>query len=165
VNQPSTASRVRQAILLAGVAAFAVYAFSPAIQNRFGSVKPRDQRLPVSSDVAVKTLDGHDWSLAANRGKVILVNFWATWCPPCRMETPALVQLHNEFASQGFTVAGINTDDPGTSVPEFVRKYSISYPVLIAAASFPMLDSVESLNKCSDRPIRPRRPCFPWNGY
>jgi cytochrome c biogenesis protein CcmG/thiol:disulfide interchange protein DsbE len=91
-------------------------------------------------------MQGEEWTLAGNRGKVVLVNFWATWCPPCRIETPALVGLHNKYSARGFTVAGITMDDdPGATVPVFVQKYSITYPILVPAGSFPLLDTIDTL--------------------
>jgi thiol-disulfide isomerase/thioredoxin len=79
-------------------------------------------------------LSGRPRRLAEWQGKVVLCNFWATWCAPCRKEIPMLVSLRNEYASQGFEVVGIAVDNPA-KVREFSSKYSISYPILIAEAS------------------------------
>jgi len=65
-------------------------------------------------------------------GKVLLVNLWATWCGPCRMETPELVKLHKEFQSRGVEMIGLSTEDPeasAQSVSEFVREYEVDYQV------------------------------------
>jgi thiol-disulfide isomerase/thioredoxin len=76
----------------------------------------------------------------------VLVNFWATWCPPCRVETPDLVDLHREYAHRGFTVAGVTMDeDPHDAVPPFVKKYGIQYPILTPTDQLPLLDRVEAL--------------------
>jgi len=69
-------------------------------------------------------------------GKVLLVNFWATWCGPCRMETPELVKLHKEFQSRGVEMIGLSTEDPeasAESVMEFVKEYHVDYHVGWAA--------------------------------
>jgi thiol-disulfide isomerase/thioredoxin len=79
-------------------------------------------------------LSGRPRRLAEWQGKVVLCNFWATWCAPCRKEIPMLVSLRNEYASQGFEVVGIAVDN-AAKVREFSSKYSISYPILIAEAS------------------------------
>jgi len=66
----------------------------------------------------------------AYQGTVMLVNFWATWCPPCRKEIPSLIKLQNEFHDQGFTVIGISVDQDGNSgVKKFADKMGINYPV------------------------------------
>jgi len=88
-------------------------------------------------------LDGKKISLASYRGKALLINFWATWCGPCKIETPWLVELRNKYASQGFEVIGIDTegDDaaPGSdayakdksAIEKFVEQEKMPYPVLV----------------------------------
>jgi thiol-disulfide isomerase/thioredoxin len=73
------------------------------------SIKP-------APDIRLKDLDGKDVSLADYQGKVVFVNFWATWCDPCRVEIPWLIDLQSKYASKGFTVVGIAMDDEGKSV-------------------------------------------------
>ncbi len=91
-------------------------------------------------------INGGTWSLEADRGKVVLLNFWATWCPPCRMETPGLVSIHNRFVNQGFSVVGVSLDDdPKAVVPEFARKYGVPYPMVVPASGFGLSDGIESL--------------------
>jgi len=79
-------------------------------------------------------LTGRPRRLAEWQGKVVLCNFWATWCAPCRKEIPMLVSLRNEYASQGFEIVGIAVDN-ADKVREFSSKYNISYPILVAEAS------------------------------
>ncbi len=70
--------------------------------------------------------------LANYSGKVLLVNLWATWCGPCRMETPELVKLHKEFQSRGVETIGLSTEDPeasAESVFEFVKEYKVDYQI------------------------------------
>jgi peroxiredoxin len=81
-------------------------------------------------DFTLKDLSGHVWRIAELRGKVVLVNFWATWCPPCRKEIPALESLAARFAAQGLVVLGISDED-AAKVSKFVRRQGISYPVLL----------------------------------
>lgn len=141
----SKAAKVLRTTALAAAAGAAIYALSPTVQNQFGSVPPPAERAP-SSELLVRTLEGEPWSLADRSGQVVLINFWATWCPPCRIETPALVALHERYEQQGFTVAGVTLDDdPQSTVPGFVRQYQMSYPVLVPAGDFPMLATVEAL--------------------
>src|ERR1700738_890105 len=67
-------------------------------------------------ELKLKTVDGKEVSLADYKGKVVFVNFWATWCDPCRVEIPWLIDLQSKYASKGFTVVGIAMDDEGKSV-------------------------------------------------
>ncbi len=67
-------------------------------------------------DVTLKDLDGKDLSLAQYKGKVVLVNFWATWCEPCQVEIPWLIEIQQKYAAQGFTVLGIAMDEEGARV-------------------------------------------------
>src|SRR6266576_3819236 len=76
----------------------------------------------------LKTVGGGTISLADYSGKVVLINLWATWCGPCRMETPELVKLHREFHSRGVEVVGLSTENPDSSaeiVRDFVRMFNI----------------------------------------
>ena len=79
-----------------------------------------------------KASSGGPIKLANYSGKVLLVNLWATWCGPCRMETPELVKLHKEFQSRGVEMIGLSTEDPeasAESVSEFVREYNVDYHI------------------------------------
>jgi cytochrome c biogenesis protein CcmG/thiol:disulfide interchange protein DsbE len=94
----------------------------------------------------LEDLSGKKVSLADYKGKAVLLNFWATWCAPCKIETPWLIELRNQYAAQGFEVLGISADDLDRSDPQklsadkqkiarFVQQEKIDYPVLIDADS------------------------------
>jgi cytochrome c biogenesis protein CcmG/thiol:disulfide interchange protein DsbE len=89
--------------------------------------------LPASvTDAELKAVVGAPIKLSNYAGKVLLVNLWATWCGPCRLETPELVKLHKEFRSQGVEVVGLSTENPNTSadaVREFVHDFNVDYRV------------------------------------
>ena len=76
------------------VGAVMLFFFAPESWWQFG-VAPEAERKP-GADFSLRKLDGETWSFAARRGKVLVVNYWATWCPPCRVETPGLVGVANE---------------------------------------------------------------------
>lgn len=83
-------------------------------------------------DAENKAASGAPIKLSNYSGKVLLVNLWATWCGPCRMETPELVKLHKEFQSRGVEMIALSTEDPAASaesVAEFVREFQVKYQV------------------------------------
>jgi len=83
-----------------------------------------------NADFTLADLQGEGWHLQDLRGKVVLVNFWATWCPPCRREMPDLDALYNTFKDRGFVVLAIS-DEEAAQVAPFIRERKISYPVLL----------------------------------
>ena len=83
-------------------------------------------------DAENKAASGGPIKLADYSGKVLLVNLWATWCGPCRMETPELVKLHKEFRDRGVEMIGLSTEDPDVSaqsVTSFVHQYNVDYQI------------------------------------
>ncbi len=89
----------------------------------------------IAPDFTLQTLDGASVTLSSLRGKVVLINFWATWCPPCVREIPRLVRVAETYQDQGLVVLGVNTtyqDDPA-KVRQFAHDNGISYPVLLDA--------------------------------
>ncbi len=107
-----------------------LYLFAPPSWWQFGVTKAVDRE-----QVSGFTLSGFDggnqWDFADKRGKVVLVNYWATWCGPCRFETPGLVNISNRFESRDFEIVGVTVDNDLASVPEFIESYGIGYPVLL----------------------------------
>jgi peroxiredoxin len=91
-----------------------------------------DMRGKLAPVFTLKTPDGKTASLTDYKGKAVLVNFWATWCAPCKIEMPWLIDLQKQYGPQGFTVLGISEDDPPfTGVAGFVAKNGMNYPVLL----------------------------------
>ena len=84
-----------------------------------------------AAELSAKTLDGKTVSLADYKGKVVLVDFWATWCGPCRAEIPELVKLQARLGPKGFVVLGVSMDEEIAEVGPFAAKMKISYPVLL----------------------------------
>jgi thiol-disulfide isomerase/thioredoxin len=89
------------------------------------------QEQSVAPDFKTHTLDGKELTLNGLRGKVVLLDFWATWCEPCRMATPLLISLQNQYHSQGLEVVGISTDDQTSTaeVPDVVKQSGINYSI------------------------------------
>lgn len=118
--------------------------FAPDSIWHGGSVAPASER-KTAADFTLPDIDGKGWSFAEQRGRIVLVNYWATWCPPCREETPGLVRLANEYQAQGLAVAGISLDEDLTAVREFVAEYQISYPILLPTNTANLPTTIESI--------------------
>jgi thiol-disulfide isomerase/thioredoxin len=74
---------------------------------------------------------GADWNFSEYRGSVVVVNYWATWCPPCRFETPGLVNIAKEFNSRSVEMVGVTMDDDFALVQPFIEKYNIKYQIVL----------------------------------
>jgi peroxiredoxin len=85
-------------------------------------------------DFELKSIDGKSYKLADLRGKAVLLNFWATWCPPCKIEIPWFIELQKQYASQGLIVVGVAMDDDTNKqkvVKDFADQMKIDYPILL----------------------------------
>lgn len=121
--------------LASTLAALALASFVPATAQQMMAAPPPP--LPVGTRApafTTRTLGGQPVSLRGLRGKVILLDYWATWCGPCRMATPTLRALHQKFHRQGFSVVGMSMDqaDTAAQVAPFVRAMHMTYPVTLS---------------------------------
>jgi len=145
-------SRRRLLIIFAGVAI--VFAALLAAVMRLSQPAQVDAPPSVATEnlFASKFTDaqGMPQAVAQWQGQVIIVNFWATWCPPCREEMPELSALQNKYRARGVVVLGISTDD-AVKTQQFAGENPVSYPLL--AADFDVLNLAEALG--NDRDVLP----------
>ncbi|NJC95689.1 MAG: TlpA family protein disulfide reductase [Anaerolineales bacterium] len=80
-------------------------------------------------ELSLQNIEGETESLADHLGSVVLVNNWATWCPPCKAEMPTLVAYHNEHSADGFSVIAVEAGEPADVVSQFVQSYGMKFPV------------------------------------
>jgi len=113
---------------------------APVVRNNPGGPQPVAPAAPAPmvalpasiTDAELRAVTGAPIKLSTYNGKVLLVNLWATWCGPCRLETPELVKLHKEFRAQGLEVVGLSTENPDASadkVREFVHNFDVDYRI------------------------------------
>lgn len=107
---------------------------APAASSQEFSTIPVKVDLP-APDLNLTTLDGANVSLSAFRGSVVLVNLWATWCPPCREEMPALQSFYDEHRSNGFILIAIDQGETSAEVNPFVEEFNLTFPVWLDPAS------------------------------
>jgi len=84
-------------------------------------------------DFALKSATGENLRLSEYRGNVVMINFWATWCGPCRQEMPLLDELYNRYQRVGFNLLGVNIDDDSSRAMDMARELGVSFPVLFDA--------------------------------
>jgi len=98
----------------------ALVLFSHAVYAEEGKAAP---------DFALKDLGGKDISLDDYKGKVVFLNFWATWCPPCRQEIPGFIEAYEKYKGDGLVILGVAVSDRENSVKNYVEKSKMTYPV------------------------------------
>jgi thiol-disulfide isomerase/thioredoxin len=86
---------------------------------------------PANLNFILKDASGKDFNLASQRGKVVLLDFWATWCPPCKVEIPWFIEFQSKYGPKGLSVIGVSADDSPAKLKPFVDAYKMNYPVLI----------------------------------
>jgi len=81
-------------------------------------------------DFTLPSLSGSNVRLSELKGEVILLNFWASWCAPCRLEMPLLNKLHNKYKAIGFTVIGVNVEESISNAKDFLKENKVDFPIL-----------------------------------
>ena len=130
-----------------GLCALAVLALCGVIQSSVRGQDGTSGERPVAPAWKLTDMDGKTVSLADFKGKVVILDFWATWCSPCRDEIPGFVELQKKFGDRGLVVIGVSLDEEGTAfVQKFVKQHGISYPVVLGnkevAAAYDGIDAL-----------------------
>lgn len=130
---PGAVAGALAALLLAGCAGQAEGSGPDSADNRYVAGDGSSRAIPAAErepapEVSGTTLEGEPTSLADRKGKVVVVNFWASWCAPCRAEAPALEEVAKETKADGVEFLGINIKDNKAPAKAFVRNFKTSYP-------------------------------------
>ena len=86
---------------------------------------------PLNLSLKFKDVQGKPVTLSDYKGKVMVIDFWATWCPPCRKEIPGLIALYDAYKARGLMVVGVSMDDSTPDIRKFAKKIGMNYPILI----------------------------------
>lgn len=119
-------------LILVGIAAIMLWPRPDVTAS--ASVSGASMTVPVevnyeAPELTLVNLDGQEQSLVDYHGQVVLVNLWATWCPPCKAEMPTLEAYYQAHQSDGFVTVAVNDGDPTDDVAAFVKEYELSFPV------------------------------------
>jgi peroxiredoxin len=133
---PRLASRFASRLALIALFAFGATAATSAIAP--SSIAP---------DFTLRTMGGPNMRLTEQRGRVVMINFWATWCGPCRQEMPELAKLYEKYKSSGFVLMGVNVDDDTRNAVALAEKLGVKFPVL--------LDTDKTVSKAYDLSTMP----------
>ncbi|QPA32722.1 TlpA disulfide reductase family protein [Thermaerobacillus caldiproteolyticus] len=115
-------------ILLLGLTGYGIWQALAAGQSKEVGLSVRD----TAPDFALKTIDGQSIHLSDFRGKPVIVNFWTTWCPPCREEMPAMQKFYQEYKNEVQLLAvHLTSQDERQKVEPFIQKYGITFPVVL----------------------------------
>ena len=115
-------------ILLVVLLVFVARRLGPQLAAAVGA----DLGVAESPAVEVTTRNGEHFSLETHRGEVVLINFWATWCRPCRVEMPGFQKAYERYREEGFTILGLSTDASAGGVDTYVSERGITYPIAMA---------------------------------
>ncbi|HEV3330174.1 MAG TPA: TlpA disulfide reductase family protein [Bryobacteraceae bacterium] len=126
---------MRQALKMAARAAIALAlwcgtASRPARSETAEGVCSAGAKL-ANLNLTLKDIHGKPFNLSDYKGKVVVLDFWATWCPPCLKEIPGIIKLYDTYKSRGLVVIGISMDESTSDVKRFARRLKINYPILL----------------------------------
>src|ERR1700676_2944517 len=120
------------ALVVVAVVAAAMLYFGFHMARRSGPAPPPITKSGPAPDFTLQSLDGNSMRLSDFRGKAVLLNFWATWCGPCKIEMPWFIELQKQYQAQGLQIVGVAMDDSSKEdIAKFAQEMGVNYPVLI----------------------------------
>ncbi len=96
---------------------------------------------PANFDFTLQDMNGEAVSFTELKGKVVLLNFWATWCGPCKIEVPWFVEFAEQYKADGLAVVGVSIDDTADKIQEFAEQYDVDYPMLVGLGQDDFMES------------------------
>ena len=122
---------------IAAIVALMLFFGSRAARNNRANGSAKGQLIGnLAPDFELPALDGNNLKLSDLRGKAVLLNFWATYCGPCKIEMPWFVELQKEYGPQGFQIVGVAMDDASTEdIAKFAKEMGVNYPILLGKES------------------------------
>jgi thiol-disulfide isomerase/thioredoxin len=116
------------------VAGMLYFGFHSARRSATGT--PMLKQASIAPDFSLESLDGKNMKLSDLRGRAVLLNFWATWCSPCKIEMPWFVELQKQYGAQGLQIVGVAMDDASKEdIAKFAKDMGVNYPILIGKES------------------------------
>ncbi len=129
---PAAAKRNPLALVVVAVVVAVMLYFGFHMARRSGPSPTASTKSGPAPDFTLESLDGKSMRLSDLRGKAVLLNFWATWCGPCKIEMPWFVELQNQYGAQGLQIVGVAMDDSSKEdIAKFTKEMGVNYPVLL----------------------------------
>ena len=158
---------IRKGICLGMLGCLLVAMSSPS-SSAAGRQSAQKEAFQKAPPFRLKNLEGKDVRLEDYAGQVILLDFWASWCPPCRDEMPDLIKVYNQYRGKGFVILGVAAGDDPSAVREFVKKKGVPYPILFGDGTIfeayrgiyflPTAFLIDRQGRIREKLIGPKRP-------
>lgn len=123
---------MKNKLLIFLVLSLSILMFGCQKQNKSGDAGVENAKSDTSVSIPVLTSKGYDELLESNKGKVVVLNFFGTWCAPCRKETPYFVTTYDKYKDKNFLIIGVAVDGEVSKVENFVKEFNVTYPTYIA---------------------------------
>lgn len=138
VNALWTSRWARAAVVAAAIASWPGCAMDPDAGDAGSGIRA------AKFDFVLKDMNGADVKLADFKGKAVLLNFWATWCAPCKAEIPWFIEFADKYKDKGLVIVGVSVDDSAEDIKAFAQEYKINYPMLVGLGHDSLMEEYEA---------------------